>query len=121
MDDSIERIETTADVKCEFLVKQVEQLTSRITHLEQLMGVGKNAQQRPVFAAVNVDYYSLSDDRRKVTNSGMGTAWQGFLSEQSLIIISDGQQVGAHTRLRTLKSDGWSGQTEHRHERRRLH
>ena len=54
----LERLETTAEVKREFLVKQVEQLTSRLNNLEELLGVGKGVQQ-PVFATVNVANYTL--------------------------------------------------------------
>lgn len=80
----LERIETTTDVKCEFLVKQVEQLTSRLSHLEELLGVGKDVQH-PVFAEFGNYPCTLSDDRRKLTVlKNYGGRWQEFLSEQPL-------------------------------------
>ena len=78
----LERVEATADEKFEFLVKQLGQVTLRLTHLEELLEVGKDVQ-RPVFAAINIANYTLSSDRRKVTKSGNDSSWQSFLSEQS--------------------------------------
>ena len=86
----MERLESTADFKCEFLVKQVEQLTAsnkqltaRVKSLEEFIAGTPDKVELPVFASLNVPNYTLSADRKTITrNKGSGT--QGFLSEQSI-------------------------------------
>ena len=91
----MERLESTADVKCEFLVKQMEkltasnkQLTTRVKSLEELISGTPDKVERPLFAAVNIPNLTLSADRKTVTrNSGSG--WQGFISEQSILAMGN--------------------------------
>ena len=71
-------------------MKQVEQLTSRITDLEQLIRVGKEI---PLFAAANNDYYKLSSNRRKVISTGYTGEWHSILSEKSLSEMGNKFQI----------------------------
>ena len=92
----LERLESTADVKCEFLVKQVEQLAASnkelsdsVKYLTQALGLPEKVQS-PLFAAFNNTNFTLSADRKTlVKNAGTGNWWQGFVSELSLVAISN--------------------------------
>lgn len=95
----MERLESTADVKCEFLVRQDEELTARVKHLEiknsedfamrlkqleKLLGVKKGIVSH-VFQDVAVSNCTLSNDRKTVMKSlGSSSSFQAFMSEQPI-------------------------------------
>lgn len=93
---TLERLETTADVKCDFLLRQVEQLTvsnkelsARLKSIEEIFGAPERVE-RPLFAAVNVPNFTISADRRTVSkNPNTNCAWQGFLSEHSIAAMGN--------------------------------
>ena len=67
----------------------VEQLTQRLKHMEELLGVGKQVQPLQ-FAVVTYPNFSLSADRTKVTKTGTETnCWQGFLSDQPISAVGN--------------------------------
>ena len=101
---TMERLESTPDVKCDFIVHQVEDLnarvmdleekddddfddndlTARVKKLEQLLGLEKPVRAH-VFRAVALPNYTLSPDRKTVSkNAGASGACQAFLSEQPI-------------------------------------
>ena len=104
----LERLESTAKMKCEFLEKRVEQLeapnkelSDSVKYLKQTLGMPEKVQ-RPLFAAINNTKFTLSADRKTlVKNANTGNGWQGFVSEQSLLAIGNRftlnlTKVGSH-------------------------
>lgn len=92
----MERLESTADVKCQFLVKQIEklaafneELSARVKHLEEINGTPAKVE-RSLFAAVNLANFTLSGDRKTISkNVGTGNGYQGFLSEHSIAAMGN--------------------------------
>ena len=100
----LERLVSTADVKCEFLVKQLEAMTIKLNalsssndklvtsnkeisesakYLKQTIGLPEKIQC-PMFAAINNTNFTLSADRKTLVRNE-GTGFQGFVSEHSLL------------------------------------
>ena len=99
----LERLESTVDMKCDFLVKELgalkssidqlvasnKELSDSVKYLKQTLGLPEKVQ-RPLFAAINNTNYTLSADRKTlVKNANTGNEWQGFVSEQSLLAIGN--------------------------------
>ena len=96
----MDRLETTPDVKCEFLLELLANLLARAEHLEDLLGIGAAKDTlSPVFAAGNVPQCFTISENRKTINSerwsnickvgDTTTAWRGFLSEQPISAFSN--------------------------------
>ena len=91
------RLESTADVKCEFLVKQMEQLTAsnkqlsaRVNFLEEFIAGTPDKVERPLFAAVNMHNFTISSDRKTITrNSNDTSGWQSVFSEQTVAAMGN--------------------------------
>ena len=92
----MERLESTANVKCDFLVRQMadlnarlldntsEDLAARVAKIEKLLGIETPVQSH-VFRAFTLPDYTLSEDRKTVSkNAGTNSHYQAFISEQPL-------------------------------------
>lgn len=92
----MKRIESATALKCQFLEKQVEQLTDankaltdRMKFLEEQIGFGEPKKvESPIFAAVTVPNFTISADRKTV-NADLYATWHGFLSEHSLTAMGN--------------------------------
>ena len=129
----MERVDSMSDEKTEALAKRVEeltarvqqleqynveQLTQRLKHVEERLGVGKQSKQvqRLQFAAVTYPNFTLSADRTKVTKTRTEKGpWQGFLSEQPIsavgnkfVVVFDkmGNQMVGVSKRDTSTNDG---------------
>ena len=118
----MERIEATADVKCEFLVRQIAELNvrlsdnssdnfaSRVAKIEKLLGIDTGVRTH-VFRAVTVPNYTLSQNRKRVSkNAGTLDSYQAFLSEQPITATSNSftvviNNLGIHLHIGVAKQE----------------